>query len=227
MKTSKKAFTLAEVLITLGIIGVVAAMTIPTLMKNYQTQVLKSQLKKNMSAVSNALQRAAIDNGGSLAGYSTITWNTDTISEDLINFIKPYFAYTKICYISQLNASCRPVNTDYTTYTGGSISAIAGGVQPINEPLMVLNDGTILYFFTYYLFNPTCTSTGITSTKDGCGSVIIDVNGAKGPNQTGVDTFMFWIGSRGALVPWGTDNDTYKDTYSTSLGYTNIINMLN
>lgn len=43
---TKKAFTLAEVLITLGIIGIVAAMTIPALIANYQERVIVSQLKK-------------------------------------------------------------------------------------------------------------------------------------------------------------------------------------
>ncbi len=39
----KKAFTLAEVLITLGIVGVVAAITMPTLIANHRKKVLKSQ----------------------------------------------------------------------------------------------------------------------------------------------------------------------------------------
>lgn len=43
----KKAFTLAEVLITLGIIGVVAAMTIPVLLVNTTSQKYRSKLKKN------------------------------------------------------------------------------------------------------------------------------------------------------------------------------------
>ncbi len=42
------AFTLAEVLITLGIIGVVAAMTIPSLIQNYQEKVLANQFKKKL-----------------------------------------------------------------------------------------------------------------------------------------------------------------------------------
>ena len=42
----KNGFTLAEVLITLGIIGVVAAITLPTVIQNYQKQVLVTQLKK-------------------------------------------------------------------------------------------------------------------------------------------------------------------------------------
>ena len=52
----KKAFTLAEILITLGIIGVVAAMTIPTLVANYRTKALKSGFKKSYSDTGSKLQ---------------------------------------------------------------------------------------------------------------------------------------------------------------------------
>lgn len=57
----KSAFTLAEVLITLGIIGTVAAMTIPTLMTNYQKQVWESKLKKTYSIATNACERMLIE----------------------------------------------------------------------------------------------------------------------------------------------------------------------
>ena len=53
----KKGFTLAEVLITLGIIGVVAAMTLPTLIKNYQKQVWAISAKKSYAVVSNMFQK--------------------------------------------------------------------------------------------------------------------------------------------------------------------------
>lgn len=53
-KGSKNAFTLAEVLITLGIIGVVAAMTMPTLLTNTQQQQFRAQLKKSMTVLSQA-----------------------------------------------------------------------------------------------------------------------------------------------------------------------------
>ena len=57
----KSGFTLAEVLITLGIIGTVAAMTIPTLMMNYQKQVWESKLKKIYSIATNACERMLIE----------------------------------------------------------------------------------------------------------------------------------------------------------------------
>ena len=62
-KTLKKGFTLAEVLITLGIIGVVAAMTLPTLINDYQAKETVTRLKKVYSIVNQAYLRALNDNG--------------------------------------------------------------------------------------------------------------------------------------------------------------------
>ena len=57
-----KGFTLAEVLVTLGIIGVVAAMTMPTLVSNHQRTVYVTQLKKVVTELAQAADRAASDN---------------------------------------------------------------------------------------------------------------------------------------------------------------------
>ena len=71
--TSKKvAFTLAEVLITLAIIGVVAAMTIPTLVSNYKKQVVETRLAKFYSTMTQAIKLSEIDNG------KLSTWNNLT-----------------------------------------------------------------------------------------------------------------------------------------------------
>src|SRR5574344_1906017 len=59
----EKAFTLAEVLIVLGIIGIVAAMTIPQLISNYQKAATVSQLKKTYSMLNQALKASIADNG--------------------------------------------------------------------------------------------------------------------------------------------------------------------
>ena len=50
---AKMAFTLAEVLITLGVIGVVAALTLPTLIQNYEKHVITNRLKVNFNIMSN------------------------------------------------------------------------------------------------------------------------------------------------------------------------------
>ena len=61
--SSKIAFTLAEVLITLGIIGVVAAMTLPVLTAKYQKTVTATQLKKSYSTILQAFTMAQKDYG--------------------------------------------------------------------------------------------------------------------------------------------------------------------
>lgn len=53
---AKAGFTLAEVLITLGIIGVVAAMTIPNLMTAHKKRVIESKLKKAVSTINQAIK---------------------------------------------------------------------------------------------------------------------------------------------------------------------------
>lgn len=67
----RKAFTLAEVLITLGIIGVVAAMTIPTLIANTNGQKYRSQLKKTISTLSQAARMSQAQYGFDYAGITT------------------------------------------------------------------------------------------------------------------------------------------------------------
>ncbi len=62
---NKKAFTLAEVLITLGIIGVVAAMTLPALISLYQKKIVETRLEHTYSLISQALKMAEADYGDS------------------------------------------------------------------------------------------------------------------------------------------------------------------
>lgn len=59
----RKAFTLAEVLITLGVIGIVAAMTLPVLIQNYRKQVVETRLKKFYSIFNQTIKRIEADYG--------------------------------------------------------------------------------------------------------------------------------------------------------------------
>lgn len=63
-KMKKFAFTLAEVLITLGIIGIVAALTMPVLIEHHQKQVIETKLKSFYSIMNEAIQMSAIEEGG-------------------------------------------------------------------------------------------------------------------------------------------------------------------
>ena len=90
----KKGFTLAEVLITLGRIGVVAAMTIPTLMTKYAKQRTETQLVKFYSMMNQTLRMSVADNGdpdGWIIAKKTYTY--DETVEFLNTYIFPYMKH--------------------------------------------------------------------------------------------------------------------------------------
>lgn len=78
-------FTLAEVLITLGIIGVVAAITMPTLIQNHKKKVVETRLLKMYSSINQAINRSVSDNG------EVETWEFPANNYDEVeNFNKKY-----------------------------------------------------------------------------------------------------------------------------------------
>lgn len=91
----KTGFTLAEVLITLGIIGIVAAMTIPNLISSYQKHVIETRLKEDYSIFTQAMRRAQDDE---------VPFD-DNIAQDLSGnkkwfetFVLPYIKTARVCY---------------------------------------------------------------------------------------------------------------------------------
>jgi prepilin-type N-terminal cleavage/methylation domain-containing protein len=92
MHKTQKGFTLAEVLITLAIIGVVAALTIPSVVRNYQKQQYYTGFMKAYNSLSRAFNSSIAQNG------PVATWNIPTQdNEDFENFINDYFVpYLKI-----------------------------------------------------------------------------------------------------------------------------------
>ncbi len=94
-KDSRKvAFTLAEVLITLGIIGVVAALTLPNLIENHNRKVVETRLEKVYSTMNQAIRMAELDYG------ERETWFVDYSDKDaqkvwIEKYLLPYLNYTK------------------------------------------------------------------------------------------------------------------------------------
>ncbi len=89
----KYAFTLAEVLITLGIIGIVAAMTIPTLFQSYKKKMVETKLVKVSSLINQAIKFSTIENG------DTTTWkffggstSSTATYEDALEWYNTYLA---------------------------------------------------------------------------------------------------------------------------------------
>lgn len=80
----KTGFTLAEVLITLGIIGIIAAMTLPGVITNWQKKVTISKMKKFYSVMNQVLERSQADNG------DFKDWNYANSKEFFDIYLKPY-----------------------------------------------------------------------------------------------------------------------------------------
>jgi len=102
MKNLKKAFTLAEVLITLGVIGVVAAVTMPTLIQNHKKQEATARLKKFYSTMSQAILSAENETGQKAFEWSDFTTMPDnSIKHDYTyaywnKYLAPYIKVLKV-----------------------------------------------------------------------------------------------------------------------------------
>lgn len=201
----KKAFTLAEVLITLGIIGVVAAMTIPTLITQYNERVNLTKLKQTVNILHNGMKLLAANSGGDLqnAGIFTNTID-DTYYENLDNAIQSVFKCTKT-YIAtdESNYTVDILNGDKGTdarYNLGLKSAYSTSLATLGDYQFDLQNGARIA-----IFNQKCTPTNHPETSLAmparCGTIYFDINGTTAPNIIGRDIFGLIISSTGDVFP--------------------------
>ncbi len=226
--TIDKGFTLAEVLITLGIIGVVAAMTIPALISNHKKIVLKNQYKKLYSTLYQAYNKSVYDVGGVTDCFhiDIVTGEFGTIgtTNSCIDFRKALennLKIGKICTTKAADNGCLQQDqykgldtliTDKPDYSEDELennNKNCGGLNKNNinnENLVyVLNDGSIV--ISYY--NDTVPI-----------SMLIDVNGQKGPNKWGHDLFKLSFSKKGnnyTLFPNGCGINSYEKGGISSL----------
>ncbi len=86
----KCAFTLAEVLITLGIIGVVAALTIPTLISNNNKRIVETRLAKFYSTINQAIELSEVENGPK-ENWELLSQHENTNTSDwFAKYLEPY-----------------------------------------------------------------------------------------------------------------------------------------
>ena len=84
----KKAFTLAEVLIVLGIVGIVAAITIPSLINAYNRKMLETRFKKTDAVITQAIKMASEELGvDSFEVYNNVPQAEQEATMDLFNSI--------------------------------------------------------------------------------------------------------------------------------------------
>lgn len=187
------SFTLAEVLITLGIIGVVAGMTIPILIQNTQNAEFKAGWKKDYSVLANATQQIMQD-------YGTLSPVITGADDTMRVLYEPYFKLAKPCPEPNVKGICwHNDNTWFllnnspipSTVTGFGSSLLDNG--PAGD---ILADGTLIRYLTY-----DC------SASTYCGYILVDVNGFKKPNTVGKDIFGAHLYNN-KLIPFGSSSST-------------------
>ena len=190
----RPAFTLAEVLITLGIIGVVAAMTMPVIITNYQKSQTVNRLKKAYSEISQAIRMAENE-------YGTLdSWDFSYITEpqEKVNYFAENYLFPNIKTLKRCSPSSDECWADTYTIDG-------------NESYLMLEDTTGRnsfiaasgYSVFYWLH-------GANGAGDG-GWFWIDINGLQKPNKIGKDVFPF-------LMSWGPHARGNYDCQERKLG---------
>ena len=180
LTSQKCAFTLAEVLITLGIIGVVAAITIPTLLSKFQMKVFETAFKKQYSVLQNAINYTVQVEGIS-ACY--VYKPNDSISYASIN---ADCVALKDSLISLLNLTSIETPSTYKYATKNEV--LSDGGKTINSYCnydvyasnsnFLTKDGSIVTFYFDSSNFPI---------------IVLDINGLKGPNKWGYDVFFMTL----------------------------------
>ena len=194
----KFAFTLAEVLITLGIIGIVAAMTIPTLMQKYYEKQVIAKAKETQSIISQALKIAeeeydTPENWG--LDLTTSTWKREN-AQKIADALRKGMKFSLDCGTSDREGKCcynKPVH-----YLNGTLShnyAIETGFYKV-----VLMNGVSLWF-------------GIRGDLNQI-DFFFDVNGNNSPNTIGKDIFaLSYRMGQGLMIDGAPGDDTPYQTH--------------
>ena len=215
----KIAFTLAEVLITLGIIGVVAALTLPSIVHNVQKVVLKNQFKRAYSNFYNAIKYVQVQNGAPYACYywdknpygydvcvkrndygTCVDWTLvggaqipndyNGKNSDCKNFTKDLMKALNVVKFCENNALANGCVTD--KFRG--VDKILAEQNPDKEadPNQIYSDTNVKQKYPAFI-----TADGVLYSRyASMGDLpvfMVDVNGHKGPNKWGYDIFSFTI----------------------------------
>lgn len=193
----QQGFTLAETLITLGIIGVLAAILIPPLMNNYEKTVTSTKLEKSYAEISIALKQFMTDSNCSdlictgLFYDETSLEDGATVNNNIAtNFTKKYFIVAQ--QSTQTGTPACYFNGDNCYYYDYWSSYL-----PINSSNVWIRIDALPNYI------------GTNLSQNIVAELTIDINGTKSPNSWGKDLFGFRIYNNGKLIPLGTPGQLY------------------
>jgi len=195
----KTAFTLAEVLITLAIIGVVAAITIPSIVANHRKTTLETRFAKSYRTIYQAVNLSIAQNGGIENWDWKGTWTNEQKDEFVKKYFIPYLNIVKFCPSDKSVTGCFS-DVSYKKQAGGT----AGNFSKNNQPQVVLADGSTISFGL--LGDGYHYSLGLN----------FDTNGHEKPNTLGYDMFSFgFFKESGKFAPNGYINNKVAYNYET------------
>ena len=211
----KKAFTLAEVLLTLAVIGVIAVVTMPTLFSDYSEQERISRAKKGYATLANAMTMVKSWGGDYI--FDVKNDSDQNMRDWFEEYLEPNLHITKVCYNKpgcwneDNNRNMNGTNVYYNK-KGVGIGA--------NIITAILNDGTFINIDAYssgsiwrYFGVDLYTRNGLV--------VFYDINGYKKPNMVGKDIFVT-VFTEDGLVPAYRDqtaNKILSDCSKKGTGY--------
>ena len=190
----KSGFTLAEVLITLGIIGVVAAITIPGLLTTHKAQRLKSQFLESYSIIQQAFKQMEADD----VSLDPNTYPTGTFYQTFMNYLQAPFDCGK-----SNNSSGKKILPCYDYSNAAKTYKSLDGKSAVaynwfDDGQIALQNGTLLLIENYTNVNQLWVS--------------VDLNGFNNPpNRWGYDLFTFQF-IEGELLTMGDKKTKYNDT---------------
>lgn len=192
-KKRKLAFTLAEVLITLGIIGIVAAITIPQLINNYKAKRLRTQFLKSYSTIQQAFKEMEADD----VSTDPTTYNTLEYYKTFMNYLQAPMdcgiGDNKYLPCVYMRDSSSKDYKPYKTYNGKTNASMI----LFDDGQIALQDGTLLLFENYAPRMRVFVS--------------VDLNGYNNkPNRWGYDLFTFQLVDN-QLKTMGDTGTTYTD----------------
>ena len=186
----KLAFTLSEVLITLGIIGVVAAMTIPNLIADARNKRMYTQLKATQSILSNAI-RLAEEEYGDMTGWDVKMEYSEADAKAIAKVLKQYLKLALDCGTMDSEGKCSP-KVRYKLLNGSSHSGNYYDNKKYYK--VVLLNGSSIWWRS--------AQENEYKDYDRVAVFWIDLNGDRAPNQVGRDLFLYDY-EKGAFRPQG------------------------
>ncbi len=200
---SNLSFTLAEVLVTMLVIGIVAALTIPQLVQSIQDKDFKTAYKKMYSELNQAVRLMVVQKGGSYANiYDAVCSDNDCAANQFKNDLEGYMSFAKTCD----NAMGLADGCWYDKYK--FLGSSAGYFNSLGSTIYssaIMSNGTLVL---------------IRFRLDGTGYFVFDINGFKQPNTAGRDVFYINIEPDGTVRPVADAGNSVCDPDNpTTYGY--------